>query len=276
MQYRQVTLFQSIVERTRRAIACGALRPIETEQGFVEEEGVRFLVRRVSSLRRKDEERARTKTKERVNPFLPYEEDLFVADISDTHIGLLNKFNVIDNHLLIVTRGFVDQETLLDIADFQALLVCMADFEGLGFYNGGVVAGASQPHKHLQLVPLPMAGEGPAVPIEPRLAAGLPFRHALAWLQPEADAATLHGLYHHMLEKAGIAGVGSRQSAPYNLLLTRCWMLLVPRSQEFYEGISINALGYAGSLFVRDERQMRMIRERGPMTVLRHVSVEAG
>ena len=274
MRLQPGSLFQSIVERTRRAIACGALRPIETEQGFVEEEGVRFLVRRVSSLRRKDEERVQIK--DRVNPFLPPEEDLFVAEISDTHVGVLNKFNVIDNHLLIVTRRFVDQETLLDISDFQALWACMADFEGLGFYNGGVVAGASQPHKHLQHVPLPMAGEGPAVPIEPLLVAGLPFRHAFARLQPATDAATLHGLYHHMLEKAGIAGVGSRQSAPYNLLLTRCWMLLVPRSQEFYEGISINALGYAGSLFVRDERQMRMIRERGPMTVLRHVSVEAG
>ena len=41
-----------------------------------------------------------------VNPFLPYDPDLVVADISDTHVALLNKFNVIDHHLLIVTRCF--------------------------------------------------------------------------------------------------------------------------------------------------------------------------
>ncbi|NIO40609.1 MAG: phosphorylase, partial [Burkholderiales bacterium] len=39
-----------------------------------------------------------------MNPFLPYGKDLFVSDISETHLALLNKFNVIDYHLLIVTR----------------------------------------------------------------------------------------------------------------------------------------------------------------------------
>ena len=32
----------------------------------------------------------------------------------------------------------------------------LAEFDGLGFYNGGETAGASQPHKHLQIVPLPL------------------------------------------------------------------------------------------------------------------------
>ena len=29
----------------------------------------------------------------------------------------------------------------------------LAEVEGLAFFNGGTVAGASQPHKHLQVVP---------------------------------------------------------------------------------------------------------------------------
>ena len=36
------------------------------------------------------------------------------------------------------------------------------EFASLAFCNGGVEAGASQPHKHLQRVPLPLAPEGPA------------------------------------------------------------------------------------------------------------------
>ena len=34
------------------------------------------------------------------NPFLPYEEDLYVCDLSPTHVCLLNKFNVVDHHFL--------------------------------------------------------------------------------------------------------------------------------------------------------------------------------
>ena len=47
---------------------------------------------------------------------------MFVADVSDTHLCLLNKFNVIEHHLLIVTRKFEHQETLLTVRDFQAVL----------------------------------------------------------------------------------------------------------------------------------------------------------
>ena len=47
-----------------------------------------------------------------------------------------------------------------DGADFDALARGLAAIDGLAFYNGGTVAGASQPHKHLQLVPVPL-GVGP-------------------------------------------------------------------------------------------------------------------
>jgi sulfate adenylyltransferase (ADP) / ATP adenylyltransferase len=280
------TLWPAILCATEHGLASGALQPIETDQEVVEEAGVGFLVRKVSSLARKDEDKAKRKKKAvksgiKVNPFLPHDEDLFVADISETHFGLLNKFNVIDHHLLIVTRHFEDQETLLTLADFRALAACMGEFEGLGFYNGGVVAGASQPHKHLQMVPLPMAESGPAVPIEPLLPAaagdaiatvpGLPFRHAFC--RAPASFEATHALYRAMLHTVGVGGT-ERQSAPYNLLLTRRWMLVVPRSREFLGTVSINGLGYAGSLFVRGEADMGMVREVGPMEVLRHVSVE--
>jgi ATP adenylyltransferase len=49
-------------------------------------------------------------------------------------------------------------------------------------------------------------------------------------------------------------------------------MLAVPRSRERFGTISINALGFAGSLFVRDEEEMQDLRAAGPMRVLRAVS----
>jgi ATP adenylyltransferase len=49
-------------------------------------------------------------------------------------------------------------------------------------------------------------------------------------------------------------------------------MLLIPRSAECFEGISINALGFAGGLLVKDKTQLETIKRRGPMTALRQVS----
>ncbi|WGS47352.1 DUF4922 domain-containing protein (plasmid) [Burkholderia sp. JSH-S8] len=284
------TLWPAIVQRTAHALQTGALCPIETVQASIADGGVRFLVRQVSSLARKD--KARAAGSAGGNPFLPYDPDLFVADVSDTHVALLNKFNVIEHHLLVVTRRFEPQESLLTVADFAALLACMAEFGSVGFYNGGPTAGASQAHKHLQIVPLPFAEGGPALPIGPlvesaRIAGaigtvpGLAFAHAFAPL--DRLAAPVHETaraacerYRALLDAVGIRALDVdgelRQSAPYNLLVMSTGLLLVPRSMERVEGISVNALGFAGSLFVRDDAQMRIIDSVGPMNLLRRAA----
>jgi ATP adenylyltransferase len=293
------TLWPAILRQTEHALHRGALRPIETVQTVLEEGGIGFLVRQVSSLARKEQARQTPKaeagTRSAVNPFLPYDPDLFVADLSDTHVALLNKYNVIDHHLLIVTRCFEPQEALLGLADFAALGTAMSEFDGLGFYNGGAESGASQRHKHLQIVPLPLGELGPSLPIESVLGAGctaesigtvpgLPFLHAFARLE-QAPAASRHAAhaafdcYHALLEAAGLRAVEVNgelhQSAPYNLLVTRRWMLLVPRHSECVEGISVNALGFAGSLFVRDEAQLEVVKRLGPMSLLQRVALPA-
>ena len=289
------SLLPALRERARHALACGAMRPVETIGEIVRDAGVDFLVRRLSSLARKEEARARSaQSANPANPFLPHEPDLFVADVSDTHFALLNKFNVIAHHLLIVTRRFVDQEVLIGTDDFLALAACMAEIDGLAIYNGGAVAGASQPHKHLQLVPLPFVEGGPPVPVEPLLAAvagqagilrvpGFPFLHAFAWTEPDwfLDAGTaaqrMRRLYLDLLRATGLGvfrfGEEERQAAPYNLLATRRWMLLVPRSREMFDSVPVNSLGFAGSLFVRDEAQLALLKHAGPMAVLRGTAI---
>ena len=287
------TLRDTLTKATGRALGTGALPPIPTEYEFVEDAGVRFFVRVLTNLARKDEEKKKQKLEgSPVNPFLPFDKDLFVADISETHVAVLNKFNVVEHHLLVVTREFEDQETLLTIADFEALWACLREYDSLGFYNGGEAAGASQRHKHLQVVPLPLAPEGPAVPVEPLFSEaqfrgnigtipGLAFLHVFARLgaarsTKEAAEKTFR-LYADMLRHVGMKGptgdVLEKQSGPYCLLVTRQWMLLVPRSVEFFEGISINSLGYAGALLVRDLKQMEILKMRGPMEALRNVAL---
>src|SRR5207237_1701359 len=145
--------------------------------------------------------------------------------------------------------------------------------------NGGIEAGASQARKHLQLVPLPLAPESPdEVPME-RLLGGprLTFKHAFARIVPPATAPVLHAVYRELLNRCSISTVataeGEFQSAPYNLLVRRSWMLVVPRSRACFESIPVNALGFAGSLFVASQEDLERVRSVGPMQVLHSVAM---
>jgi ATP adenylyltransferase len=292
----QGTLRKKLEETTALALASGALQPIPTTFELVEEGGIVFMVRILENIARKEEDRWRREREagQEVNPFLPYERDLFVTRLTDTHLCLLNKFNVVENHLLIVTEDFEDQDDYLTRRDFAALLAGLAEYESLGFYNGGVVAGASQRHKHLQLLPLPLADGGPAVPVEPAVMTAryrgmigrsdsLPFRHAIVpvdplWVRrPAESAGEMLGTFHLMLQAVGMEQRerprSGRQSCPYNLLATREWMLLVPRSGEFFKGISVNAIGFAGGLLVRDRNELDSVKAMGPLKVLTSVAV---
>ena len=289
------TLRSFIDTAIRGALASGALVPMESGCRVIEDGGVPFLVRTAVSLKRKDEARDRRRREPApANPFLPPEPDLVVADVSLTHVAVLNKFSVIEGHLLIVTRAFEHQERWLTRQDFAALAACMAQLGSLGFYNGGTVAGASQPHKHLQLVPLPLAPSGAALPAASLIEAslppegvapveGFPFVAAITRLTPLAfddpprAADLLADGYEAAMALAGVQPIdapdGPRQSAPYNLLVTRDWLMVVPRTREHADGISINALGFAGSLFVRDDAERARLQKMGPMRALSSVSV---
>jgi ATP adenylyltransferase len=293
MAHMKAPTWLDVIAQTERALACGALRSFDTVQSVIEDGGVRFLVRQAANLARKDEasklaaKSAADAASEWRDPFSPCEEALRVGDIGERHFLLLNKFNVLAHHLLIVTTDFEPQECLIGETDFAALFACLDRFDGLGFYNGGTIAGSSQPHKHLQMVPLPLdADTREALPIEPHLEAArtdgifrapeLAFAHAAAWLDNN-DAAHAHIVYLRLLEAIGVealdvAGV-AHQSAPYNLLVTRRWMLAVPRSVSHVEGVAVNALGFAGSLFVRDDAQRGIVESRGPMKLLADAAI---
>lgn len=293
------TLWARIQAQTQSAIAVGALQSIPTECELISEAGIDWLVRILTNLVRKDraqkkQEKKTAKSGKEFNPFLPYEPDLFVGDLSPSHLCLLNKFNVVDHHLLIVTREFEPQENWLTLADFAAMWACLAEFDGLVFYNGGKIAGASQKHKHLQIVPVPLVKNGPKIPIEPLLSsatfkgsvgtiADLPFVHGFARLDPDwvnspvdGAAATLE-CYRTLLSAVGLLTEDDRdsqkQSGAYNLLATREWMLIVPRSQEDFHGISVNSLGFAGALLVRNAEQMQHLKQTKPMSILQNVAI---
>ena len=258
----------TLLAATRRALDTGALAPIATDVEVVEDAGLRFQLRTVAALRHKPRALPPGAAAPGRNPFLPpYEDGLYVADVSATHVCLLNKFPVFAHHALLVTRAFEPQEAPLTVADLDALLRGLAGVDALGFYNGGRGGGASQPHKHLQLVPLPLEEGGVGTPVDAAVARGeLPFPCAVAPLP--GDAAAAHAVWHGLLARVGRAAPG----AAYNLLATRAWLMAVPRTREDFEGLSVNALGFAGSLFAKDAAGLARLKAAGPAAVLRHVA----
>ena len=287
------TLWEKVQARSVQALRTGALQSIPTNYELLEENGIPFIVRMLTNLARKEAAQQQAAPNPDFDPFLPYDPALFVADLSDTHVCLLNKFNVVEHHLLIVTRAFEEQERLLNLQDFAALWTCMREFDGLAFYNGGQVAGASQRHKHLQYVSLPLGPNGQALPMERVLttahfqgnvgcAPSLPYVHAIARLPTDQATAPLDAAplllttYRTLLASVGLApetNGGEQQPGPYNLLATRRWMLVAPRAQEKFGSISVNSLGFAGSLLVKNQEEMALVKNLGPLNVLKGVGV---
>jgi len=295
------TLWDRTVAVTISARQLGKLKSIETDLNLLEQQDIPFVVRSLTNILLKEQAKSQQvkklkQTGQYFDPFLPYEADLFVGDISDTHLCLLNKFNVVDHHLLLVTRDFEEQDNLLNLNDFVALGACLIEVDGLAFFNGGSTAGASQRHKHLQLVPFPFLPnqeflfESP-LPISKAIAkiqfdnglgklACFPFNHAiakldfLAWSDPVVAGQALLDCYYSLLNQVGLPPNPSnlKQPGAYNLLATREWMMLVPRSQESAHGISINSLGFVGSLFVKNQASLNVIKEISPIGLLSEVA----
>jgi ATP adenylyltransferase len=278
-----IGFWAAVVARAEAALAAGAMHDFECVLTFVEDAGVDFVVRRATKFPRGETAAGRGRAAPKLpdNPFLDPEPHLVVGPIGDAHLAMLNKFSVLREHLLLVTRHFIDQRTLLAERDFAALSECMGQAEVLAFYNGGAEAGASQAHKHLQLVTLPVSPRRsvPMSALLEREPATLPFRHAFTRLA-EGDTArpeVVLARYRELLELAGVDAVRRDglewQSRPYSLVVTHEWMLVVPRARDRFDGISINTLAFAGSLFVRDAAQLEAITRAGPMRVLASVAL---
>jgi ATP adenylyltransferase len=281
---RSQDLLKKVTERYKEALNSGALQIYMTECHIVKN-GLDFIVLILKNLSERERSYwdAPRRTAKLFDPFLPYEKDLFVDDLSDTHICLLNKYNVMKNHILIVTRLFEDQESPLTRNDFDALWQCMKEIGGLAFYNSGEKAGASQRHKHMQMVPLPLGGMPNGLPILP-LIMGLDqnsteavqyisqfdFRHGLVFLPAGNPGGIV--LYENYLRLADSTGL-SKKWGPYNLLITMEWMLLIPRLHERYEGISVNSLGFTGTLLVKDFSEFELIEHAGLFKILNSVGI---
>ncbi|RWX57030.1 DUF4922 domain-containing protein [Photobacterium chitinilyticum] len=247
---------------TRQALVDGYLMPITTEAEVMTEQNVSYLGYIVTA----NASKKPIAETPQANPFLPYEPSMYVGEAGERHVCLLNKFPVLSPHLLICSKTFVSQSSRLCKVDFDAWLLGFDDSNVLGFYNSGPLAGASQPHRHMQVVKA-------EIPLESVINSGsLPFRHCLS-LFSELKSADLYQCYLNALDSLALDD-GEGECLPYNILLTARWMLVVPRTVNNIEGVFANALNYSGRFLVKRPEQLRWLRQYGIMRYLTECSVK--
>lgn len=270
------------------ALAAGAIVPMQSEEALIAEGGRDFIVRWISSLAKKDSAMPGGVRDPNFNPFLSPEPALTVGDLGE-HVVILNKFPVCLHHLVLARKVFQEQLTPLDWHDFFAMATFLSLAGGLGFYNGGAIAGASQRHKHVQWIP---ADKGNArlhiwandLPQNPALGdvahvAALAVKHAFVFvgeLQNQAPAKLADRLLAAFQQACKVLQVTPDADGflpPLNVLVGDGWLLLVPRAEEKSQGISVNAVNFGGTIFVREVAQLETIRAHGVLNLLTDVGV---
>ncbi|ORY80200.1 HIT-like domain-containing protein [Leucosporidium creatinivorum] len=300
-----------------KAVQSGAVRFTESEieEADDEETGIPFEIRFAPALQKKP-----TAVKEepadksaRPDPFAPpYVEDLYVTEdtlveegetVGEDFVVLLNKFCVTPRHFLLVTKEFKPQTSPLSplelIAAWQIVKQLGAREKHLAFFNSGELSGASQPHKHIQFIPL-SNGIAPFdnfinsnKPQNPKAPFQLPLPYAnfttLLAPPPGQDlsmyfASTFLALLDLMIDHLRRTSLSTPDapairlsSLSYNVILTESYLHIVPRTAECYETddgtkVSINALGFAGMVLVKDQKSLEKIKEVGVLKVLSGVA----
>ncbi len=274
-------LWQAALARSASALDSGALVPLNTELLPLEAHGP-FVLRRLVSQTPKHLRSAGPKP----NPFLPWEPELEVQRLGTTHLALLNKYPVQEGHILLISQQWQPQAGWLSSSDWRAVAEMGADTGGLWFFNSCAAAGASQPHRHLQL--LPRRSGAVSCPLAPSIQAQLrgeqppwPWSYSVSpRLQAKAglDAAAteLASLYHRHSAQLDL---GTPQHdpvprQPYNLLFDDEWFMTVRRTREHWAGFSVNALGFAGSLLLTEHSDQDWLERHGPLALLGAVAAE--
>ncbi|PVF97901.1 hypothetical protein CPB86DRAFT_686302, partial [Serendipita vermifera] len=172
-------IIDSLEQTIEKAKATGDLKMYESQVSTAEERGVQYEIRLCPALQQKEEARVPksniapdpshvSKVVETIfhkDPFLPPFNSLLIGEMNDDleeggvgYYTLLNKYAVVPGHFLLVTRVYESQSQPLTpsqlVHTYLLLLAAKArNKQYFAFFNCGVLSGASQPHKHIQIIP---------------------------------------------------------------------------------------------------------------------------
>lgn len=245
------------------------------------------------------------------DPFAPPYTNLHIGDLKEEEsqeefIVLLNKYSVIPRHFLLVTKEFQSQVSPLVPSELVQTYLLLSAALKLGqkffaFYNCGGNSGATQPHKHIQFIPLD-SQDGPPIDRLARRAhvetPEKPFSlHNVSYISYSfrfpsyfntfpydrlemviSDAflqlldLTISTIRHYPDHPVG--------SPSYNVIITLEHMHIIPRRQASHvlEGtglvLPVNSLGFAGMLLVESEEEVETVKRESISKILQSVGFE--
>ncbi len=213
----------------------------------------------------------------KINPFKPWDKILEIDSIGNGHQLILNKYPVQLGHVLLITNEWKEQNGWLDIKDWEAIKEVNKDTSGLWFFNSGPLAGASQPHRHIQL--LRRDPSELSCPREKWILAlnNLNYKNEkfskniiLKKFSKSLNEENIHEIYKDLSHNLGLGDPRNdkKPKYPYNLIFTDRWMIIIKRKTDNLFGISINALGFAGYILVTENSDIKYLRELGPEKLL--------
>ncbi|OTB06766.1 hypothetical protein M426DRAFT_318481 [Hypoxylon sp. CI-4A] len=289
-----------------KARANGDVTYYQTQVAIVTPSSIAFQLRFSPSLALKP--KAPPKPKEpNGKPFNPFEDPspaMLVAEQQQqqqpaTHRLVLNKFAVVPEHFILATRAVKPQTHVLEQADVAATSACVDAYRAHGgqelfaFFNCGPHSGASQPHRHLQLLPVArmrdgldgVARGGEWGVLAERVAEApqvLPFAVFTADLRAGMSDAERYAAYLELYRRAvravhpdayadaEVPGEGEAKIS-YNFAMTSNSMALCPRraegamlkskSGEDIGVVSLNGTVLAGTALVKNEAEWNALRE---------------
>jgi ATP adenylyltransferase len=230
----------------------------------------------------------------------------------------------VPEHFILATTAFKPQTHLLEPEDLAATYACIDAYHGTGdgdgngelfaFFNSGVHSGASQPHRHIQLLPVARMRDG--IDAAPSHAAAwdvlakrlpmdppprTPFTTFATSITEDMTPHGLHAAYidlyhracravdgfmHHSAVPADEATSGEARIS-YNMAMTRHELVVCPRLSEGATIIqagkaigkmSLNGTLLAGTVLVKSQTEYDTLKKDQNLLVdvLRQIGVPTG
>ncbi len=270
---RSETYWEKALVQTRLSIDKNSLHPLETKV-ITEElyDNNDFIIRRLDTSKFKKKIYG-----PRQNPFNPWEKILEIEKIGKNHQLILNKYPVQKGHILLITNTWKPQNGWLDINDWIAIQKVNNDTSGLWFFNSSPIAGASQPHRHIQLlrrsngeVSCPREKWFIELELNNDYDTKLKKNIAVSKFNFLDNSSNIYNLYLDLTKKIGLGDPINdyKPKYPYNILLTNSWMAVIRRKYDHIHGFSVNGLGFAGYLLVTEKSDKKYLRKNGPEKLL--------
>ena len=215
------------------------------------------------------------------DPFAPPRDNIVLE--METYTCVLNKYALERGHFLCVTNDWFPQKGLLRACDLRIIydLISNLSVRHYCFFNGGVLAGASQEHRHFQFLSIPKL-DTPCWPDQIYLKApksqqvqhhtSIPAHH---FLLPILDSTTpgLEATFNTLHRTAQIALQRNDEDMPYNFMLTKEYMMIFPRRNEQWDAFDVGVGGtcLAGQIMVTSKSDIDHVRRTGIREILQYV-----